>query len=211
MLGIAGGTGSGKTTIAERIAASVAPSDVTLIEHDSYYRDLSGLPASERDLVNFDHPDALETELLIAQLEALRAGHAIEVPVYDFATHTRRPQARKISPTPLVLVEGILVLADARLRDLFDLKVYVDTDADVRLLRRLERDIQERNRSFESVREQYQTSVRPMHLQFVEPSKRWANVIVPEGGENRAAIELLVGKVERVVSSQVSAEHVGRG
>lgn len=202
MLGIAGGTGSGKTTIASRIAEAVPASDVTVIEHDAYYRDLSHLPLPARHARNFDHPDALDTELLIQQLADLRAGSAIEVPAYDFATHTRRANARTVRPTPLVVVEGILVLAEPRLRALFDLKIYVDTDADMRLLRRLQRDIEERGRSFESVREQYYGSVRPMHLQFVEPSKRWADVIVPEGGDNRAAIELLVGKVEHVLASQ---------
>ena len=201
MLGIAGGTGSGKTTIATRIAEAVPAADVTVIEHDAYYRDLSHLELDERHAVNFDHPDALDTELLIQQLGALRAGRDIQIPAYDFATHTRRISARMVRPTPLVVVEGILVLADPRLRALFDLKIYVDTDADMRLLRRLQRDIEERGRSFDSVRDQYYASVRPMHLQFVEPSKRWADVIVPEGGDNRAAIELLVGKVEHVLAS----------
>jgi uridine kinase len=208
MLGIAGGTGSGKTTIAARIAEAVPAADVTLIEHDAYYRDLSHLPAAARDEINFDHPDALDTELLIRQLSSLREGLAVEVPCYDFATHTRKASARRVSPTPLVVVEGILVLADARLRALFDLKIYVDTDADMRLLRRLQRDIEERGRTFDSVREQYYGSVRPMHLQFVEPSKRWADVIVPEGGENRAAIELLVSKVEQVLARSASMKPV---
>lgn len=201
MLGIAGGTGSGKTTIATRIAEAVPAADVTVIEHDAYYRDLSHLALHERHAVNFDHPDALDTELLIQQLGALRAGRDVHIPAYDFATHTRRAAARIVRPTPLVVVEGILVLADPRLRAQFDLKIYVDTDADMRLLRRLQRDIEERGRSFDSVRDQYYASVRPMHLQFVEPSKRWADVIVPEGGDNRAAIELLVGKVEHVLAS----------
>ena len=202
MIGIAGGTGSGKTTIAQRIASAVAESDVALIEHDSYYRDLSHLSSDQRQLVNFDHPDALDTELLVKHLALLRAGSAVNVPRYDFASHTRRSQAEPLSPRPLVLVEGILVLADARLRAAFDLKIYVDTDADIRILRRLQRDIEERGRSFESVREQYNATVRPMHLMFVEPSKRWADVIVPEGGENRAAVELVVGKVESVLSGR---------
>jgi uridine kinase len=209
MLGIAGGTGSGKTTIATRIAEAVPKTDVTVIEHDAYYRDLSHLPLAARHEVNFDHPDALDTELLIEQLGALRAGASIRIPAYDFATHTRRGSARLIQPTPLVVVEGILVLADARLRGLFDLKIYVDTDADMRLLRRLQRDIRDRGRSFESVRDQYYTSVRPMHLQFVEPSKRWADVIVPEGGDNRAAVELLVGKVENVLAGSRRGHSAG--
>jgi uridine kinase len=202
IIGIAGGTGSGKTTIAQRIAGAVAAADVALIEHDSYYRDLSHLSAEQRQLVNFDHPDALDTELLVEHLGALRAGLAVDIPCYDFGTHTRRAGAEALAPKPLVLVEGILVLADARLRAAFDLKIYVDTDADIRILRRLQRDIEERGRSFDSVREQYHATVRPMHLMFVEPSKRWADVIVPEGGENRAAVELVVGKVESVLSGR---------
>lgn len=202
IIGIAGGTGSGKTTIAQRIAGAVAEADVALIEHDSYYRDLSHLSAEQRQLVNFDHPDALDTELLVEHLALLRTGSAVTIPHYDFASHTRSGHADRLSPKPLVLVEGILVLADARLRAAFDLKIYVDTDADVRILRRLQRDIEERGRSFESVREQYNATVRPMHLMFVEPSKRWADVIVPEGGENRAAVELVVGKVQSVLSGR---------
>lgn len=198
VIGIAGGTGSGKTTIAQRIAEAVPSEYVAVLEHDSYYRDLSHLSAEERTRVNFDHPDALETSLLIEQLKALKAGQTVGIPVYDFSTHTRGPTRRTLEPKPLLVVEGILVLSDARLRELFDLKIYVDTDADIRVFRRLERDIQERGRTFESVREQYYATVRPMHLMFVEPSKRWADIIVPEGGENRAAIELLVGKIRSV-------------
>lgn len=202
VIGIAGGTGSGKTTIARRIAESVPREVVALLEHDAYYRDLSHLSDEERALVNFDHPDALETSLLVEQLAAFRRGEPIGVPIYDFATHTRRREVHWIEPRPLLVLEGILVLAEARVRALLDLKIYVDTDADIRVFRRLERDIQERGRSFASVREQYDATVRPMHLQFVEPSKRWADVIVPEGGENRAAIELLVSKIRSVVSSR---------
>jgi len=199
VIGIAGGTGSGKTTIAQRIADAVPAEQVLVLEHDAYYRDLSHLDGGARALVNFDHPDALETSLLVEHLTSLRVGASVGVPVYDFGTHTRQSARRHVGPRPLILVEGILVLADERLRALFDLKLYVDTDADIRILRRLERDIEERGRSFESVREQYYSTVRPMHLMFVEPSKRWADVIVPEGGENRAAVELLVGKVQSVL------------
>lgn len=201
VIGIAGGTGSGKTTIARRIAESVPSEVVALLEHDAYYRDLSHLSPEQRNTVNFDHPDALETPLLVEQLAAFKRGERIPVPIYDFASHTRRGEVRWIEPRPLLVLEGILVLAEARLRELLDLKIYVDTDADIRVLRRLERDIQERGRSFASVREQYDATVRPMHLQFVEPSKRWADVIVPEGGENLAAIELLVSKIKSVVAS----------
>lgn len=202
IIGVAGGTGSGKTTIAKRIAEGVPAADVSVIEHDAYYRDLSHLGEEERNLVNFDHPDALDTQLLTEHLTSLRAGVAVALPVYDFATHTRKPVSQLLAPRPLIVVEGILVLADPKLRALFDLKLYVDTDADIRVLRRLERDIEERGRSFESVREQYHSTVRPMHLLFVEPSKRWADVIVPEGGENRAAIELVVAKVRSVLSGR---------
>lgn len=200
IIGVAGGTGSGKTTIAKRIAEGVPAAEVSVIEHDAYYHDLSHLTAEERNQVNFDHPDALDTELLIEHLTSLRAGRVVALPVYDFATHTRKPTSLTLAPRPLIVVEGILVLNDPKLRALFDLKLYVDTDADVRILRRMERDIEERGRSFESVREQYNSTVRPMHLLFVEPSKRWADVIVPEGGENRAAIELVVGRVQSVLS-----------
>ena len=199
VIGIAGGTGSGKSTIARSIAASVPSELVALVEHDAYYRDLSHLSDEERAKVNFDHPDALETSLLVEQLAAFKGGQPIPVPIYDFASHTRRKEVRWIEPRPLLVLEGILVLAEARLRELLDLKLYVDTDADIRVFRRLERDIQERGRSFDSVREQYDASVRPMHLQFVEPSKRWADVILPEGGDNRAAVELLVSKIRSVV------------
>lgn len=200
IIGVAGGTGSGKTTIARRIAEGVPADHVAVIEHDAYYRDLSHLSHEQRNLVNFDHPDALDTELLIEHLRSLRAGAPVALPVYDFASHTRKPRGLALTPRPLVLVEGILVLCEAKLRELFDLKLYVDTDADIRILRRMQRDIEERGRSFESVREQYHATVRPMHLLFVEPSKRWADVIVPEGGDNRAAIELVVGKVQSVLS-----------
>lgn len=201
VIGIAGGTGSGKTTIARRIAEAVPGEQFAMLEHDAYYRDLSHLRAEERIRVNFDHPDALETSLLVEQLATLRAGQAVGVPVYDFTTHTRSPARRLVEPMPLLLVEGILVLVDAQLRELFDLKIYVDTDADIRVFRRLSRDILTRGRSFESVRDQYYATVRPMHLMFVEPSKRWADVIVPEGGENRAAIELLVAKVRSEIGA----------
>jgi len=195
VIGVAGGTGSGKSTIAQRIVEAVPSEHLAVLEHDAYYRDLSHLPPEQRNRVNFDHPDALETSLLVEHLTLLRSGQPIGAPVYDFSTHTRSSAPRRVEPRPLLLVEGILVLADARLRELFDLKIFVDTDADVRVFRRLSRDIVERGRSFESVRDQYYATVRPMHLLFVEPSKRWADVIVPEGGDNRAAIELLIGKI----------------
>ena len=181
IIGMAGGSGSGKTTIAEAVVAAVGPELVSLIQHDAYYRDLSGLSFGERTAVNFDHPDSLETELLVSHLTALRAGEAIERPTYDFAEHLRRSETVRIEPESVVIVEGILVLAEPELRDLMDLKIYVDTDPDLRVLRRLRRDIVERGRSVDSVLDQYLATVRPMHLQFVESSKRYADLIVPEG------------------------------
>jgi uridine kinase len=198
IIGIAGGTGAGKTTIARALAHALPAEHVASIEHDHYYRDLRHLGAEARDRVNFDHPDALESELLVAHLERLRRGEPIEVPIYDFTTHTRRVETREVAPAPVIVVEGILVLADARLRQQLDLKVYVDTDADIRVLRRLERDLHERARSFDSVSEQYYATVRPMHLQFVEPSKRWADVIIPEGASN-VALDLLITKLRSMV------------
>jgi len=192
VMGVAGGSGSGKTTVVREVVRGLAPLPVAVIHHDSYYRDLSHLPREERDRVNFDHPDALETELLVEHLRALRAGQAVQVPVYDFTTHTRTDEVREIRPTPLVIVDGILVLADPRLRDLMDIRVFVHTDPDIRLIRRLRRDIRDRGRSLESVIEQYTRTVRPMHLEFVERSRLHADVIVPEGGHNEVAVEMLV-------------------
>jgi uridine kinase len=195
VIAVAGGTGSGKTTVAHEILQRVGAQHIGYIPHDAYYRDLSHLPPRERDQVNFDHPDALETELLIDHLRELRAGRSVEIPVYDFTTHTRTQQTRRVEPAPVILVEGILVFAEPKLRQLFDVRLYVDTDADVRFIRRLRRDIEERGRSVESVCEQYLSTVRPMHLEFVEPSKRYANVIIPEGGFNEVAIEMVAARV----------------
>jgi len=181
VIGMAGGSGSGKTTIADAVVAAVGPEHVTLIQHDAYYRNLNHLSYEERTKVNYDHPDSLETELLVAHVVELRAGRSIDRPVYDFATHTRTDQTLRVDPGHVVIVEGILVLAEQALRELMDLRIYVDTDADLRVLRRLRRDLQERGRSLDSVIEQYLGTVRPMHLQFVEVSKRYADLIVPEG------------------------------
>jgi uridine kinase len=181
VIGMAGGSGSGKTTIAEAIVETVGADSVELIQHDAYYRDLSHLSLEERIRTNFDHPDSLETDLLIAHLEQLRSGASIEHPVYDFSTHTRTDRTVQVDPERVVIVEGILVLSEPALRALMDLKIYVDTDADLRLLRRLRRDLIERGRTIESVLDQYMSTVRPMHLQFVEVSKRYADIIVPEG------------------------------
>jgi uridine kinase len=195
VLGIAGGTGSGKTTVAENVIAALPPGSAVLIESDAYYRDRSSLPREEREHINYDHPDAIETEFLAAHLGALRAGRAIDMPQYDYREHARRRETRRVEPAPVVVVEGILVLADERLRAQMDLKIFVDTDADIRLLRRLRRDIEQRGRTFTQVREQYSETVRPMHLAFVEPSKRFADLIVPEGGQNQPALDAIVGRL----------------
>lgn len=181
VLGIAGGSGSGKTTIARALIAEIGDRACTHIHHDAYYRDLAHLSPDERALQNFDHPDSLETELLVAHLVDLRAGRTIEKPRYDFTTHTRVAESERVEPRPVVLVEGVLVLTDAALRELFDLKIYVDTPADLRFMRRLQRDLQERGRSLDSVYGQYLATVRPMHEQFVEPSRATADLVIPEG------------------------------
>ena len=196
IVGIAGGTGSGKTTVAKRIAAALPAPAVTTIEHDAYYRDRSDLSPDDRAQLNYDHPDALETELLVEHLDRLRAGETIDVPVYDFKAHQRAPESRRVSPTPVVLVEGILVFVEPPLRERLDVKIFVDTDADIRIFRRIRRDMEHRGRTFESIREQYYRTVRPMHLQFVEPSKRTADLIIPEGGNNAVAIDLLITKLQ---------------
>jgi uridine kinase len=201
VLGIAGGTGSGKTTVAERLVAGLAQHPVVLIDHDAYYRDRSGLSAVERSRINYDHPEAIETELLVAHLADLRAGCTVEIPQYDFRQHVRRAETRRIEPAPVVIVEGILVLAEASLRAQMDLKVFVDTDADIRLMRRLERDIEQRGRTFAQVRDQYAASVRPMHLAFVEPSKRFADLVIPEGGDNRPALDTIIGHLAQIISA----------
>ena len=195
VLGIAGGSGSGKTTISRAILDALPAGAGILLEQDHYYRAQPHLPLEERERVNYDHPDALEMDLLLAHLDALRAGEPIVRPTYDFAVHDRAPAGLPIAPCPVVVVEGILVLADERLRARFDAKVYVDTDADIRLMRRIRRDLEQRGRTFAQVRKQYYETVRPMHLAFVEPSKRFADVILPEGGHNRVALELLLGSV----------------
>jgi uridine kinase len=201
VLGIAGGTGSGKTTVAEGLVAGLPTGSVIVLDHDAYYRDRSRLSPAERLAINYDHPDAMETELLVAHLASLRAGQSVEIPQYDFREHVRRPETRRVAPAAVVLVEGILVLADGRLRAQMDLKIFVDTDADLRLMRRMGRDIEQRGRTFAQVREQYDTTVRPMHVAFVEPSKRFADLIVPEGGENRPALDAIVGHLARVISA----------
>ncbi len=202
VIGVAGGTGSGKTTVANEILQRVGAEHITYIPHDAYYRGVNFMPHHLRTQVNYDHPDALETELLVKHLKALRAGQAVEIPVYDFTTHTRTQHTHRVEPAPVVLVEGILVFVERELRQLFDVKLYVDTDADVRFIRRLRRDIEERGRRAESVCEQYLSTVRPMHLEFVEPSKRYADVIIPEGGFNEVAIEMVAARVKGMLEEQ---------
>jgi uridine kinase len=195
VLGIAGGSGSGKSTIATAILEALPRGAGVILEQDHYYRPQAHLAPEERAKVNYDHPDALELDLLLLHLDELRAGRAIERPTYDFAAHDRVPPGVRIEPTPVVVVEGILVLADPRLRQRFDVKLFVDTDADIRLMRRIRRDLERRGRTFASVRKQYYETVRPMHLAFVEPSKRFADIIVPEGGANKVALELILSHV----------------
>ena len=200
-VGVSGGTASGKTTTSQAILDRVGRDRVAFIQHDAYYRDLGHLPLEERRLVNFDHPDALESELLVEHLDALCRGIAVQVPTYDFTTHVRRPEIRHVEPRPVILVEGILIFVEQELRERFDIKVFVDADADLRFIRRLRRDITERGRTVDSVIEQYLSTVRPMHLQFVESSKRHADVIIPRGGFNNIAIDMVATKVMSMIGT----------
>jgi uridine kinase len=204
ILGVAGGSGSGKTTVVERLTRALGEPDVAVIHHDSYYRDASHLPPEERESINYDHPDSLETELLITHLEALLDGHAVDVPVYDFADHVRLPETERVEPRPVVILDGILILWDRRLRELLDVKLFVDADADVRLGRRLRRDMEERGRSPGSVLAQYMATVRPMHLEFVEPTKRYADMIIPRGGHNQVGVDMVVATVRSVLGDRGS-------
>ena len=199
VIGIAGGSGSGKTTVAQEILQRVGPDRIAFLQHDSYYKDLSGLPPRQRADVNFDHPNSLETDLLTEHIASLRHGKAVEVPIYDFSTHSRTAISFTVQPRRVILVEGILIFTEAALRELFDVKIFVDTDSDIRFIRRLERDIAERGRTTESVIKQYQSTVRPMHLEFVEPSKRYADIIIPEGGFNTAALDMVVARVDALL------------
>jgi uridine kinase len=201
VLGVAGGSGSGKTTVVRAIMRHLGSAGATVIHHDSYYRDGSHLSPEDRLAINYDHPDALETELLIEHLTTLRAGRGVDVPMYDFANHRRLPDRERVEPHKVIVIDGLLILWDPALRALMDIKVYVDTDADLRFIRRLERDIRERGRSTESVIEQYVHTVRPMHLEFVEPSKRYADVIVPDGGHNAVAIDMLVARMRAILDA----------
>jgi len=205
VIGIAGGTGSGKTTVARRIYESLHLDSAVFLDQDSYYRDLAHLPLEERRQLNFDHPDALDNELLVQHLRALVDRYPIAKPTYDFIAHTRADATIRVEPRDIVLVEGILLFVEPRLRDLFDLKIFVDAEADVRFIRRLRRDIEVRGRSLESVIEQYLSTVRPMHFEFVEPSKRWADVILPRGGNNVAGIRVIAARVRERLAGEVIA------
>lgn len=202
ILGVAGGSGSGKTTVVENIVAGIGEEKMLIIEHDSYYRDLSHLPLDDRKKQNFDHPSSLETELMIRHLSALRTGYKVDIPVYDFVAHTRTEKTIPASPKKIILIDGILIFTEPKLRNLMDIKLFVDTDDDVRLLRRLRRDILERGRNFDGVLNQYENFVRPMHLEFVEPSKRYADIIIPRGGENRVALEMVTALINGKLQNQ---------
>ena len=195
VIGIAGGTGSGKTTVARKIAKALPEGGAAVIEHDAYYRDLSDLADEERAAINFDHPDSLDNDLLVEHLDRLLSGESVEAPRYDFTTHRRLPQPRTVRPAPVVILEGILVFVDPRLRDRMHVKLFVDTAPDLRVFRRIRRDLEQRGRTFDEVRRQYYDTVRPMHLEFVEPSKQWADLIIPEGGSNQVALDIIIGRL----------------
>ena len=192
VIGVAGGSGSGKTTVVHRIVDSLGTDQVTVLEHDRYYRDRSDLRLAERAALNYDHPDSLETDLMVRHLTELRAGRPVEAPIYDFARYARMATSDTAHPRKAIIAEGILIFADAPLRSLLDVKVFVDADDDIRFIRRLRRDVAERGRTMDSVIDQYQSTVKPMHLEFVEPSKRYADIIVPQGGHNTVAIDMLL-------------------
>ncbi len=202
VIGIAGGTGSGKSTVANEIYNALPKESIVKIEQDSYYKDQSELSFEERIKTNYDHPDAFDTELLLAHLQALISGQSIEKPIYDFEIHNRKPETINVSSKDIIILEGILILVEPEIRNMLDIKLFVDTDADVRIVRRLQRDIKERGRTIDSVIEQYLNVVRPMHLQFVEPTKRYADIIIPEGGYNKVAIDIMAVKVNEIVKSK---------
>lgn len=202
VIGIAGGTGSGKTTVTNVILDRVGAEKIALLPHDAYYKDLNHLPLDRRPQINFDHPNSLDTPLLIEHIQALKRGDAIQLPIYDFKHHTRTVNTIRVEPQPVILVDGILIFAEPDLRKLFDIKIYVDTDSDIRFIRRLQRDIAERGRTSESVIQQYLSTVRPMHLEFVEPSKRYADIIIPEGGLNTVAMDMVVARIENMLHGE---------
>ncbi|WP_438434536.1 uridine kinase [Gorillibacterium sp. sgz500922] len=200
IIGIAGGTGSGKSTVARAITQQLGPHNVALISQDNYYADGSALPFEERKRINYDHPDSFDNALLIRQLVQLKGGSPIDMPTYDFTSHTRSPRTQRIEVRPVTIIEGMHVLVDKELREMLDIKIFVDTESDVRILRRILRDINERARTLESVHEQYMLSVKPMHDAFVEPSKKYADIIIPEGGENEIGISFITARIERYLS-----------
>lgn len=204
IIGICGGTGSGKTTIARKIVETVGAKRVVLIEQDSYYRNLADMPLDERHQANFDHPDAIDSDLLVNHIKRLRAGDPVDMPIYDMVTHTRYDETELIEPKPVVIVEGILIFAEPRVLDVLDFRVFVDTPDDVRLMRRLKRDVNERGRSFERTLDQYERTIRPMHFEFVEPSKRHADIIIPEGSQTGISVEFLCS----MVREKLNVEHV---
>ena len=207
VIGVAGGTGSGKTTVSQAILSRVGSQRIAFLQHDSYYRELSHLAAEERSQINFDHPNSLDNDLLVQHLDELCRGNAVDVPIYDFTTDNRCADVMHVLPQPVVVVEGILIFAERALRDRMDVKIYVDADADMRFIRRLQRDIAERGRSIQAVVDQYLNTVRPMHLEFVEPTKRYADIIIPRGGLNAIAIDMVVARIERMLAdAQALAE-----
>jgi uridine kinase len=201
VIGIAGGSGSGKTTVLNHIIREFGPDPIAILDHDAYYRDLSHLSPEKRARFNFDHPDALETQLMTEHLDCLIEGEAIEKPVYDFTTHTRKEESETVDPRPVIIIEGILVLAESSLEERMDIKIYVDAADDIRLMRRIRRDLQERGRSIEGILRQYERTVRPMHLEFVEPSKREADIIIPRGGHNQVAIQMVMSRIQELLRS----------
>ena len=202
VIGIAGGSGSGKTTLANLILERVGEDSIAFLPHDAYYKDLSDLPPNQRATINFDHPDSLDNDLLIDHVHKLKSNQPVDLPIYDFKTHSRTDETYRVEPKPVIMVEGILIFAEPVLRELLEVKIYVDTDADLRFIRRLERDINERDRSTESVSRQYLATVRPMHLEFVEPSKRYADIIIPEGGFNEVAMDMVVARLEALLRGE---------
>jgi uridine kinase len=205
ILGVAGASGSGKTLVAKNLRESIGPEDVCILEEDAYYRDLSDLPGPIRDKMNFDHPQAFDHQMLIAQLRMLLDGNAVDIPIYNYATHSRRDETRHFDPCRVIILEGILILNDPQLRDLFDIKVFVDTPLDICLLRRLKRDLLERGRSVTSIMEQYENTVRPMFKAYVEPSKQYADVIIPHGGENRVAIDVFKARLLETINQKIKS------
>ena len=208
VIGIAGGTGSGKTSVTNKILEYLDPAHVVVLQHDSYYKDLNAYGVHSAAQINFDHPDSLDTAMLIDHVRSLKGGSPVEQPLYNFATHRRMQETRLLEPKEIIIVEGILIFVERALRDLMDIKIYIDTDADERLVRRIRRDIVERGRSIDSIIQQYLTTVKPMHLEFVEPSKHWADIIIPRGLENSVAIDMVVTKIKSLVREKQSSSSV---